>query len=156
MAAEGTPTLYEWAGGAEAFDRLTVRFYERVRADEIVGALFADMPDDHPHHVALWLAEVFHGPTTYSERHGGYHHMLAMHLGKGITPEQRRQWVNLLSAAADDVGMPGDPEFRSALMAYAEWGSRLALENSQPGADPPREAPMPHWGWGEAPPYTPG
>ena len=156
MTDAQTPTLFDWAGGMEAFERLTKTFYERVRADDVVGPLFADMPEDHPHHVALWLAEVFRGPTTYSEEHGGYHHMLSMHLGKGITPEQRRQWVSLLSMAADDAGLPDDPEFRSAFMAYAEWGSRLALANSQPGAEPPREAPMPHWGWGEAPPYNPG
>ena len=31
--------------------------------------------------------------------------------------------------------MPDDPEFRSALVGYLEWGSRLAVINSQPGAD---------------------
>ena len=35
-------------------------------------------------------------------------------------------------------------------------GTRLALGNSQPGAAPPPEAPVPRWGWGEAPPYVPG
>ncbi len=55
--------------------------------------------------------------------------------------------------AADDAGLPDDPEFRSALLAYVEWGSRLALQNSRPGADVVTEAPVPHWGWGEAPPY---
>ena len=36
---ETIPTVYEWAGGAEAFERLTTAFYERVRADKLVGAL---------------------------------------------------------------------------------------------------------------------
>jgi hemoglobin len=49
--------------------------------------------------------------------------------------------------------MPSDPEFRSAFVAYIEWGTRLAVANSQPGADPPPKAPVPRWGWGEAPPY---
>jgi hemoglobin len=41
-------------------------------------------------------------------------------------------------------------------MAYVEWGTRLALHNSRPGADDvPQEAPVPRWGWGEAPPYQP-
>jgi len=39
-------------------------------------------------------------------------------------------------------------------MAYVEWGTRLALANSQPGVAPPTKAPVPRWGWGEAPPYT--
>jgi hemoglobin len=64
--------------------------------------------------------------------------------------------VTLLSLAADDAELPDDPEFRSALMAYAEWGTRLALQNSQPGATVAPRAPVPRWGWGEAPPYVPG
>ena len=47
-----------------------------------------------------------------------------------------------------------DPEFRSAFAAYIEWGTRIALANSQPGATPPPQAPVPRWGWGEAPPFT--
>jgi hemoglobin len=38
-------------------------------------------------------------------------------------------------------------------MAYLEWGTRLAMHNSQPGAEAPQEAPVPRWGWGEAPPF---
>ena len=49
---------------------------------------------------------------------------------------------------------PADPEFRAAIMGYAEWGSRLAVRNSDPGADDIAEqAPVPRWGWGVAPPY---
>ena len=152
--ADATPTLYEWAGGTEGFERLTAAFYERVRADEIVGPLFANMPDDHPHHVALWLAEVFGGPKAYTEELGGYSRMVSKHLGLAITERQRARWAQLIGLAADDAGLPSDPEFRSAFAAYIEWGTRLAVANSQPGADPPREAPVPRWGWGEAPPYT--
>jgi hemoglobin len=152
----GVPTLYEWAGGAAAFERLTEAFYGRVRQDEILAPLFAGMPPDHPAHVAAWLAEVFGGPARYSEEHGGYPHMLSKHLGLAITERQRFRWVQLIAQAADDAGLPDDPEFRSAFLAYIEWGTRLAKANSKPGADPPREAPVPRWGWGEAPPYRPG
>jgi hemoglobin len=151
---EATPTLYEWAGGMESFERLTEAFYRRVRADEVVGPLFANMPDDHPHHVAMWLAEVFGGPKAYTEELGGYPRMLSKHLGLAISERQRTRWAQLIGLAADDAGLPSDPEFRSAFAAYIEWGTRIALANSQPGADPPREAPVPRWGWGVAPPYT--
>jgi len=151
---ETIPTVYEWAGGAGAFERLTKAFYVRVRADELVGPLFANMPEDHPHHVALWLAEVFGGPATYTEQHGGYPHMLSKHKGLAITEEQRARWAQLIGLAADDAGLPADPEFRSAFMAYVEWGTRIALGNSRPGAEPPPRAPVPRWGWGEAPPLT--
>jgi hemoglobin len=149
------PTLYEWAGGAPALRRLTEAFYARVRDDAILAPVFADMPPDHPEHVAVWLGEVFGGPPLYSEEHGGYPHMLAKHRNRALTEEQRQRWVQLICATADEAGLPDDPEFRSAFVAYIEWGTRLALSNSQPGAQPPLEAPVPRWGWGEAPPYVP-
>ena len=150
------PTLYEWAGGTEAFERLTHAFYDRVLRDDLLEPVFRGMDPDHPSHVATWLAEVFGGPSLYTDEHGGYPHMLAKHRGLALTEGQRRRWVNLICDAADEVGMPSDPEFRSAFVAYIEWGTRLAVANSQPGVEPPPEAPVPRWGWGEAPPYSPG
>jgi hemoglobin len=148
------PTLYEWAGGADAFQRLTRAFYERVLRDDLLEPVFRRMAPDHPSHVATWLAEVFGGPPLYTEEHGGYPHMLAKHRGRALTEPMRRRWVALICDAADDAELPGDPEFRSAFVAYVEWGTRLAVANSQPGATPPPAAPVPRWGWGEAPPYT--
>ena len=58
-----------------------------------------------------------------------------------------------MSVAADDAELPDDPEFRSALLAYLEWGTRLAFTNSQPDSDVVPVAPVPRWGWGEAPPF---
>lgn len=81
--------------------------------------------------------------------------MLAKHRGLGITTDQRFRFASLMSLAADDAKLPDDPEFRSALVAYLEWGTRLAMHNSQPGAAVAPHAPVPHWGWGEAPPYEP-
>ncbi len=150
-----TPTLYEWAGGYEALEALFQRFYDLVLADDVLYPLFKDMDHDHPKHVAVWLSEVFGGPDSYTREHGGYENMLAHHVGRGITETQRRRWVNLLVDAADEVGLPADPEFRAAFMGYVEWGTRLAVENSQPDAAPSPHAPVPRWGWGVAPPYRP-
>ncbi|MFD8531887.1 group II truncated hemoglobin [Streptosporangium canum] len=149
------PTLYDWAGGAEALERLTEIFYGHVTEDDLIGPLFAGMDPGHPRYVAMWLGEVFGGPDRYTRERGGYPHMLSQHLGKGITEPQRRRWVSLLLDAADEADLPGDPEFRAAFLGYIEWGTRLAFANSQPGAAPIAHAPVPHWGWGVAPPYVP-
>ena len=84
------------------------------------------MAPDHPERVAKWLAEVFCGPRLYSEQYGGYPRMISQHLGKGLTEEKRARWVQLILRAAQDAGLPDDPEFRSAFSSYIEWGSRLA------------------------------
>ncbi|WP_313958399.1 hypothetical protein [Chelativorans salis] len=48
--------------------------------------------------------------------------MIAHHLNRHLTEGQRRRWIELLQDAADAVELPEDPEFRSAFMAYVEWG----------------------------------
>lgn len=149
------PTLYEWAGGMPALTRLATAFCGHVRTDAVLAPVFEHMSDDHPEHVARFLAEVFGGPRLYTDAGGGHASMLAHHLDRYLTREQRARWVALLCDTADEVGLPDDPEFRSAFVAYLEWGSRLALANSQGGVTPDPAAPMPRWGWGETGgPYT--
>jgi len=146
------PTVFAWAGGAEAFSRLTRIFYGHVKTDPILAPVFAEMSPEHPELVAQWLGEVFGGPASYTQERGGYTRMLSRHLGRALTEQQRARWVRLMGEAADEAGLPADPEFRSAFVSYLEWGSRLALANSQPGAAPPLRMPVPHWDWGTAGP----
>jgi len=151
-----TPTIYEWGGGRAAFERWLNVFYDLVEAEPGLARLFGGtVSAEHRDHVTTWWCEVMGGPATYTGDHGGYEHMLAMHRGLAITPELRLRFVTLLSQAADDAGLPDDPEFRAALMGYAEWGTRLAVHNSQLDADVAAHAPVPRWGWGVAPPYIP-
>ena len=150
------PTLFEWAGGAEALRRLIDAFYDRVEGDALLSPFFpGGVSEEHRAHVTAWWSEVFGGPARYTEELGGYENMLAHHRGLGITPDQRFRFASLMSLAADDAGLPDDPASRSALVAYLAWGTRLALHNSQPGAAVAPHAPVPRWGWGEAPPYVP-
>jgi truncated hemoglobin YjbI len=142
------PTLYDWAGGYPALLRMTKIFYGTyVPEDPLLGPLFADMAPDHPERVASWLSEVFGGPSSYAERYGDYDRMVSRHVGRGLREEQRARWVQLLIKSADDAELPTDPEWRAAFVAYLEWGSRIAVENSQPGAHPPRHMPVPRWWW---------
>jgi hemoglobin len=150
------PSLFEWAGGEPAFRRLIDAFYDRVEADELLSPFFpGGVGEEHRAHVTAWWVEVFGGPATYTADLGGYEAMLAHHRGLGITEEQRFRFASLMSLAADDARLPDDPEFRAALVSYLEWGTRIALHNSQPEADVMERAPVPRWGWGVAPPYRP-
>lgn len=100
------PTLYERAGGAEAFSRLTEAFYAKVLEGDLLAPVFAGLAPEHAEHVALWLVEVFGGPAACSATQGGHGHMVAEHAGRGITEPQCRRWVNLVQDAADKAGLP--------------------------------------------------
>jgi CDGSH-type Zn-finger protein/truncated hemoglobin YjbI len=150
-AAADEPTVFEWVGGLPALLRMTRIFYEKyVPNDPLLAPVFANMAVDHAERVAEWLAEVFGGPKNYSGNRGGYVRMISQHLGKVLTEEKRARWLELLGQSAVEAGLPNDPEFRSVLGSYLEWGSRLAVENSQIGAKPPEHMPMPHWEWNTA------
>jgi CDGSH-type Zn-finger protein/truncated hemoglobin YjbI len=145
------PTVFEWVGGLPALTRMTRIFYEKlIPTDDLLAPVFANMSKDHPQRVATWLAEVFGGPPNYSEGYGGYPRMLSEHIGKNLTEAMRTRWASLIVQAAREAGLPNDPEFRSLFSAYIEWGSRLAVENSQTNARPPQHMPMPHWDWNTA------
>jgi hemoglobin len=54
-----------------------------------------------------------------------------------------------MMAAADTAGLPADDRFRAAWNSHAEFGSQVAMQNSQAKTDadlhPLRE--MPQWTW---------
>ena len=151
----GLPKLYDWAGGGDAVRRFIDAFYDRVERDPLLAPFFpGGVSEEHRAHVAAWWSEVLGGPTTYTDELGGYGSMLAHHRNLGITPEQRHRFASTMSLALDDAGLPADPEFRAAIIGYVEWGTRVAMHNSQPAApDVVEQAPVPRWGWGVAPPY---
>jgi hemoglobin len=131
-------------------------FYDRVEDDDLLSPFFpGGVSEEHREHVTAWWCEVLGGPDEYTRELGGYERMLSKHRDLAITDDQRIRFATLMSLAADDAKLPGDPEFRAALIGYLEWGTRLAMHNSRPGAEVAQHAPVPHWGWGEAPPYQP-
>jgi len=145
----GVPTLYEWAGGMHAFEQLFDRFYDKVLADPLLEPVFKHMSPQHRLHVAHFVAEVLGGPKVYSDSEGSHFEMIKKHLQKHLTELHRKRWMDLLLQTADEMLLPADPEFRSAFLAYLEWGTRLAVINSNlddVSEDP--NAPMPEWGWG--------
>ncbi|HMC86179.1 MAG TPA: group II truncated hemoglobin [Chitinophagaceae bacterium] len=145
------PTLFEWAGDMKTFELLFAEFYNKVLKDELLGEVFKNMSSEHIKHVSHFVAEVFGGDKLYTSEDGGSHaKMIGHHIGKMLTEEKRSRWVQLLMQTADEIGLKSDPEFRSAFVGYIEWGSRIAIINSQLTNNPMNyNEPMPKWGWGE-------
>ncbi|MEP6746602.1 MAG: group II truncated hemoglobin [Bacteroidota bacterium] len=152
------PTLYEWAGDTQTFEKLFRIFYDKVLKDDLLSEVFKNMSPDHIKHVSHFVAEVFGGPQLYTMEDGGTHAaMIEHHIGKMLTEEKRQRWAHLLIKTADEIGLKSDPEFRSSFVGYIEWGTRIAVINSQLTENPMTHTePMPKWGWGETGgPYIP-
>lgn len=153
VMSQPIPSVAEYAGGLPAFERLTATFYGKVAQDEILAPVFALMSADHPQHVAAFIAQGFGAGPVYSKgasENEAMREMIQHHLGRHLTESQRRRWIELLTDSADEVGLPNDPEFRSAFAAHIEWGTRIAVMNSQLDENPvgPTDH-IPRWGWGE-------
>jgi len=141
------PTLFEWAGGWPALTRMTRLFFAKyVPGDPVLAPAFAQMPASLPDSMATWLGEVFGAPASRGDQPAGYPDLIAGLLPTGLNDEQRARWPALLGSAAQEAGLPADPEFRAAFAGYAEWEARVS---------PPPADPVPRWGWGPAgPPST--
>lgn len=144
------PTLYEWAGGMPVFEELITKFYDKVLLDPLLEPIFKYMSADHQLKVAHFIAEVFGGPKMYTSEEGSHFKMIQKHLSRHLNQTHRKRWVYLLIETSDELNLPGDPEFRSAFIAYIEWGTRLAVMNSNlDKINMATDEPMPKWGWGE-------
>jgi hemoglobin len=125
-------TIFEAAGGSPAIEALTVRFYEKAKADPLLSPVFASSTAEHAKNVAIWLGEVFGGPPRYSEEHGGHRTVLERHRNLGLSPDQK---VGNTSSAV------------SSIADYIRWGAQIAVTASQPGFEIQHVGPVPKWGW---------
>src|ERR1700744_4940062 len=62
------PTLYEWAGGRAAIERMINCFYDRVERDDLLSPFFpGGVSATHREHVTTWWCEVLGGPADDTE-----------------------------------------------------------------------------------------
>jgi hemoglobin len=142
------PSLYEHAGGEAGLHRLEQAFYDSVLRDPLLQPLFGAGQPQHVDHLTMFTAESFGGPDRFS-RELGFAHLIAVHRGLHITEQQRERFVELYMAALDTAGMPDDEPFRSAVREHVEFGTHVAMQNSNAETDeqlhPLRE--VPRWTW---------
>jgi hemoglobin len=142
------PSLYEFAGGADAFLALAAAVTERCIADpELNHAFSHGLSPRHNENLAAYWAEVFGGPASYSRNLGGHTGMLARHAGTGAPDEWGDQFERCFMQALDDAGLPADPEFRGALHDYIHWATREVNAYSPPESRVEAGRTMPRWSW---------
>jgi hemoglobin len=144
------PSLFEFAGGEPAFHALATAHHRLCLEDPELNHPFSH-PGQHPQHVerlAAYWAEVLGGPPSYSQSCGAQSGVLRMHAGNGDMSDLGERFVRCFDQAADEAGLPADPDFRAALHAYMTWAVDDVLVYSPQDALVPDGAAMPRWGWG--------
>ena len=69
------------------------------------------MPPEHSQRVAMWIAEIFGGPKSYTEQFGkdkAHPRMMSRHLGLNISRAATLSWVETMLRSADEAGFPID------------------------------------------------
>ena len=108
-------SVYETAGGLPFFVALVDRFYARVAKDIMLRPLYPDDLGPSAEHLALFLAQYWGGPTTYSDGRG--HPRLRMrHAPFAIGQRERDHWMAAMLASLDDVDL--DAELRQRFVDY--------------------------------------
>jgi len=174
------PSLFEWAGGLPALTRMTRLLYEKhMPADALLAPLFADVPPGHPQREAARIGAAFGGPASgpsgpsrpadpaapagpVSPAGPAGPVSPADTAGDGheFTGDQCARWITLAGLAADEAGLPADPQFRAALGAFFGWDASQALARAVASgraddqSGPPRAA-VPRWDWTAAGPPGP-
>lgn len=99
-------TLYDEVGGAPTFERLVHAFYEGVKDDPELRALYPE-EDLAPaeRRLRMFLEQYFGGPTAYSQERG--HPRLRMrHAPFPVTLDMRDRWMRHMLAAMDTLDLP--------------------------------------------------
>ena len=140
--------MFKFAGGEPAFLALAAAHHRRCLEDPVLSHPFSNPGNpQHVERLANYWAEVFGGPRRYSEAFGGHSAMLEIHARQGADEDLGERFVACFLQAADDAGLPADPDFRAALRAYMEWAVREVISYSPPDAVVKAGQPVPRWGW---------
>jgi hemoglobin len=113
--------FYAEVGGAPVFEKIVARFYEEVRADEVLRPLYPE-EDLGPAEVRLrmFLEQYWGGPRTYSDQRG--HPRLRMrHAPFRVGPIERDAWLRCMRIAVDEAGL--DDAHRAQLWQYLQYAA---------------------------------
>ena len=142
------PSIYEVAGGGQAFLDLAHAWHARCLADPVVSHAFSH--GYHPQHserLAAYWVEALGGPSDYTESLGDESNVVRLHSGNGEHAEMDERAQACFARALDDAGLPRDPELRSTLKAYFRWATEAMSAHPESAEDVPAGLMLPRWSW---------
>jgi truncated hemoglobin YjbI/quinol monooxygenase YgiN len=138
-------SLCDAAGGPATFFRLAHEMHHEMANDDLLGDRFRRAAPTHVPHLGMWLTEVFGGPKLYSQTLGDIGPILRRHAGQDISETDRKRFFDCAARAVARV--IEDPALREPIVAYLDWGTTVAVENSKPNHVPDAGAGVPRWSW---------
>ncbi len=143
-----TPTIFEAAGGSQAFLDLAHAWHARCLADPVVSHAFSN--GYHPRHterLAAYWAEALGGPPAYSTSIADESQVVRLHSGNGEHEEMDERAQDCFALALDDARLPDDPRLRAALQNYFRWATtRMGTYPDSPD-DVPDGMALARWSW---------
>jgi hemoglobin len=142
------PTIYEAAGGREAFVALAHAWHARCLADPVVSHAFSH--GYHPQHtqrLAAYWAEALGGPADYTESMGDESSVVRMHSGKGEHREMDERAQLCFAQAIEDAALPSDPPLRATLTAYFRWAIASMSAYPHSAEQVPSGLVLRRWSW---------
>src|SRR5260370_38383056 len=103
-------TIYEAAGGRQAFMNLARAWHTRCLADAVVSHAFSH--GFHPQHserLAAYWAEALGGPADYNESMGDQSSVVRRHSGNGEHLEIDETAQRWFARGLHDPGFPNEP-----------------------------------------------
>jgi hemoglobin len=139
-------TIYEAAGGHDAFLRLAHAWHERCLADPIVSHAFSH--GYHPQHterLAAYWAEALGGPPSYTASISDETTVVRMHSGNGEHEEMDECAQTCFALALVDARLPEN--VHATLKAYFRWATTRMSSYPRSPDDVPAGLPLARWSW---------
>jgi hemoglobin len=141
-------TIYEAAGGRQAFVDLAHAWHVRCLADPVVShAVSHGFHPQHTERLAAYWAEALGGPEDFSRAIGDESDVVRMHSGNGEHREMDERAIDCFDAALDDASIPDDPQLRKALKDYFRWSIERMSAHPESPDTVPGGLRLARWSW---------
>jgi hemoglobin len=142
------PTIYEAAGGRQAFIALAHAWHARCLKDPIVSHAFSHgYHSQHSERLAAYWAEALGGPDDYSRLLGDESTVVRLHSGNGEHLEMDERAQVCFAQALEDAGLPADPRLRATLKAYFRWATESMSAYPKSAEQVPAGLLLRRWSW---------
>lgn len=133
-------SYYEKVGGAETFARLISAFFEGVRSDPELFAMYSHDIEGSEVRLRMFFEQYWGGPLTYSQTRGAPR-LKMRHMPYKVTPRMRDRWLQHMHHAITRVGLAPEEEFW--MRDYVERAADFLVnadEEGPAGPDGPQPA----------------